>query len=565
MRLGLSCLVVLSLLPFQQPQQPAFRAGTTLVPVNVRVLDERGNPVTNLRQDDFTVLEDGIEQPIRLFDAHALVPAKAGPSKQFGEASATRLSPQERRVFLIVLGRGELDRVSRGIDAAIGFVRSRLMPQDIVAVLAWNRATVFTTDRGFVLAVLQRFQRDHEGIERKISDWFSGLRGAYVPVDLPAFIQADVDHVFLGAPAEGTALVVGAPSASDQATRERNDTAGALLRRDMQGADRSPQQLAIEKDQDLNADLSGAESFDDFIARTTKSNQDLDKIYAGIEYLRGVGGEKHLVFVTDAGIVGGSADPERSIATRASDARVALDYVQTGGVMPTGPMVLKPGQSPDNIRPISAFALSSLERSAELTGGTGSILSQASAGFDAIDRATRFEYLLGYEPTNRSFKPFVRQIVVRVRRPKVQVLARQSYFATPVRALTTRQLQAYSTILTTLARKSADFKIVASAVDVAVNPVDAVDIAVSLDPARFTFTTAGGHRIASLDVAVFARTGTTTVTSWHAVEIAADGLAKDTLTLSVRAPTSGAPAEVTVVVYEYASGTSAFVTARKPK
>ncbi len=564
-------VAVLMALGFRQqagsPQQPTFTGSSVLVPVDVRVLDLHGQPVANLRREDFVVSEDGVAQTITAFAAHAL--SKSGETEPAARRGGEDIvTPQERRVFLIVLGRGQLDRVSRGIDAAIGFVRSRLLPQDVVAVLAWNRATQFTTDRTFILTVLQRFQRSHESVEREISDWFSGLRGAYVGPELPSSIQANVDKIFVGSPTAGTTMTVAAASSSDDATRRRQEASGALLRRDAQGTDRSPQQLAIERDQEALADAVGAESFDAFIARETKSSQDLDKIFAGVEYLRGVQGEKHLVFVTDGGMVGGvggSADPEHDVAVRASDARVALDYVQTGGVMPTGPMVLQPGQSPDSVRVMSGFALASLERSAEATGGTGSILSQASSGFDAIDRATRFEYLLGYVPTNRTLKPFVRQIAVKVNRPNVQVLARRSYFATPVRALTSRQLRAYSTILTTTARKTADFKITASAVDVLASPVSAVDVNVSLDPARLVFAPAAGHRVASLDVAVFARTGTTTVTSWHAVDVSGDEPMKDLLSFSVRAPSAGSPIEVTVAVYEYGAEVSAFAVARKPK
>jgi VWFA-related protein len=157
MRLVLSSLVVLSLLPVPQQQQPTFRAGTSLVPVNVRVIDDHGSPVTNLRQEDFSVFEDGALQPIRLFDAHALTPAASGAVRQSDAAAAMRVLPQERRVFLIVLGRGRLNQVSNGIDAAVAFVGQRLLPQDLVAVLAWNRATAFTTDRAFILEVLHRF------------------------------------------------------------------------------------------------------------------------------------------------------------------------------------------------------------------------------------------------------------------------------------------------------------------------------------------------------------------------------------------------------------------------
>lgn len=50
-----------------------FRAGTSLVLVNVSVLDSKDRPVTSLAQDQFHILDDGREQPIRFF-AHEDAP-----------------------------------------------------------------------------------------------------------------------------------------------------------------------------------------------------------------------------------------------------------------------------------------------------------------------------------------------------------------------------------------------------------------------------------------------------------------------------------------------------------
>src|ERR1035441_1693561 len=50
-----------------------FRTGTSLVLVNVSVLDPHDRPVTSLSQDQFHVLDNGREQPIRFF-AHEDAP-----------------------------------------------------------------------------------------------------------------------------------------------------------------------------------------------------------------------------------------------------------------------------------------------------------------------------------------------------------------------------------------------------------------------------------------------------------------------------------------------------------
>jgi len=164
----------------QQQSQPTFRTGVIIVPVDVRVLDRDGKPVTDLGQADFTVLEDGVAQEIRHFSARGLVPmpvpAESKPAVR--TRSSSPIQEQSARIFLIVLGRGRLQYPSKGVDALIHFVRNRLLPQDQVAVLAFNRSTDFTTDRARVLDVLERYKRRHEYIEAGFKHQTSGLAGS---------------------------------------------------------------------------------------------------------------------------------------------------------------------------------------------------------------------------------------------------------------------------------------------------------------------------------------------------------------------------------------------------
>ena len=124
----------------QQPPPPKFRTGVVIVPVDVRVLDRNGKPVTDLTQADFTVLEDGAPQEIRHFSARGLAPAPVPPEAKpaVRTASSSPTQTQSSRIFLIVLGRGRLQYPSKGVDAVIHFVRNRLLPQDQVAVLAFR-------------------------------------------------------------------------------------------------------------------------------------------------------------------------------------------------------------------------------------------------------------------------------------------------------------------------------------------------------------------------------------------------------------------------------------------
>src|SRR5687768_10463837 len=129
--------------------RPEFRGGTTLIPLEVRVIDSNGMPVTYLNQADFAILEDGVPQSIGHFAAqtfHAEPAAAQLAARPPRAADAFETSSPNRRTFLILLGRGSLQEPSKGVDAMIHLVRNRLLPQDYVAVMAWNRATDFTVD-----------------------------------------------------------------------------------------------------------------------------------------------------------------------------------------------------------------------------------------------------------------------------------------------------------------------------------------------------------------------------------------------------------------------------------
>ncbi len=56
-------------LPKDQPPDPVFRTSTQLIQVSVIAQDKDGKPVTDLRRDEFQILDNGSPQEIRLFRA----------------------------------------------------------------------------------------------------------------------------------------------------------------------------------------------------------------------------------------------------------------------------------------------------------------------------------------------------------------------------------------------------------------------------------------------------------------------------------------------------------------
>ena len=86
------------------PQQPTFRAGATVVPVDIRAFDSKGRPITDLKREDFTVFEDDVRQEVALFAATAL--SAAVPDLRSGRATQAPPPEEGQPSFTIVHGNG---------------------------------------------------------------------------------------------------------------------------------------------------------------------------------------------------------------------------------------------------------------------------------------------------------------------------------------------------------------------------------------------------------------------------------------------------------------------------
>jgi VWFA-related protein len=316
----------------------------------------------------------------------------------------------------MVLGRGRLQHPAKGVDALITFVRQRLMPQDQVAILAYNRATDFTTSHESIALMLERFRREHEGIEAKLFNGQRDLQGLYGSKAIPTRAQAQIDKIFDGDGAPSSRTVP--PGRVTDAGRIANDARRAtdtMLNGDMTAS-------GIRGE---GADLS----LDEFLAANAQTTTDLENLYTGIEYLRYLEGEKHLLFVTPRGLFLPRVEDDLSLGAMANDARVVLDTIQTGGLSGGPP------PSAQNRAPLpgpsftETFAIQTLKTLAEITGGHGSIYAYADQAMQQIDQNSRFQYLLGYSSTNGDWNGRYRRVSVKVNRPGARPLYRQGYYA----------------------------------------------------------------------------------------------------------------------------------------
>ena len=162
----------------QQPQVPQYRVRVTseLVLVNVVVRDKKGNLVTDLKKDDFTLFEDGKRQAISTFDfenvdelktAGAAEPTVSGVAPDSGllrsNENPAALNARDRRLMLLFFDFSGMqpEDIERSVGAARKFVQTRMSPADMIALvsLATNMRIDldFSDDKTKVLSVLSSY------------------------------------------------------------------------------------------------------------------------------------------------------------------------------------------------------------------------------------------------------------------------------------------------------------------------------------------------------------------------------------------------------------------------
>jgi len=413
----------------QQTAPPGtYRVRVRLVPVDVIVTDSRNRPITDLKQEDFRVFENGKPQEIRhfsvqTFDATAPMPEKASVLRPI---PAAELSPQTSRVFLILMGRGRYQVPFKTVDVLIQFVRKNLLPQDRVALFAYNRATDFTTDHEKIVQALEAYKVAHESIEFRLQNYSAGLASIFGSKEFPTTLQPDIDRIFESARGLGSRQVPpGQISGEAKAYQQWQKAAGMVL-----GTTEGSARTELES---FAADAAMLWlPFDEFATRSRSTMADTGNIFTCIEYLRYVEGEKHLLFFSERGLLFpfGNTEYDQGIAAVANDARVAIDSFQTGGLSGAGSV---PGAGPRGV-PVArdwaeTFAIQSMMNVSQLTGGRSSAYENVGDALSSVLESSRVEYLLGYYPENENWDGRFRGISVKVNRSGVKVLYRHGYYA----------------------------------------------------------------------------------------------------------------------------------------
>jgi VWFA-related protein len=390
-----------------------FRVLVDLVSVNAGVTDKRGNPISDLTQNDFQVLEDGIPQKISLFKVEA-APGISLPVAERNETlnPSAASAPLQRKIILFVddyhIGFGSLVWLRQAIEK---FVRNNLGPDDRVALItaSGRNSTEFTQDRELIIANMKNLQPI---LSRHNTDFDCPLLSDYQAFDINEHMQISagpetsmMDSYAVAIPATINCLGLIGRSAGDQALNAVNQAARSR---------------ALENS--------------DYARRTLLALQTLTR------RLRAIPGQKILVFLSDGMISGDLNNDLQRAIDGAIRSNTIIHFIDSAGLEAMSPAGDAASSGPPGTSTSGAW--SRLQMSARLamedapamlandTGGAFLHNNNDLAGLmkSALTR-TQVTYLLGYYSTNSARDGKYRKIVVKVNRPAVGISARKGYYA----------------------------------------------------------------------------------------------------------------------------------------
>ncbi len=382
-----------------------FRVTVTLVSVNATVTDKHGNPIKDLKPEDFQVLEDGVPQKISVFKIQ-VAPGVAVPlPSSSGSAVATSVIPQARKVILFVddyhLKFEDLVYVKA---AGEKFIRTGLGPNDLIALITatGRNSTEFTKYRDYVISSLKSITPypNHQN-----------------PVNCPPMSDYQAYQISMlrehAGPAFDVALTETIRCAHLQGMPDAVQTATNMV---------------------LGFARSSASQIQDESRRTLYSIQTLTR------RLRAIEGPKRVVFLSDGMLALDLQDQIQSAIDSAIRADTIVDTINARGLDATSAVGDLSQHTSRSAALVGTYAALNTEEQLSLqdtmsalasgTGGTYFHNNNDLFGLmqSAVNRAN-VSYVLGYYPANDARDGKFRKLVVKVDRPGVVVSARKGYYA----------------------------------------------------------------------------------------------------------------------------------------
>ncbi len=364
--------------------------------VDVRVYDRKGNPVTDLKADDFKVYEDGVLQKVNSFDLEDIQKLTTasevnGKAPVINLAALPRTTPQSTLkqlvqnhrliVLFFDLSSMQIDDLMRSLKSAQSFVRTQMTPADLVAIVT------YTSD----LRVIQDFTNDPKVLGKAINS-------------------------------------IGIGPASSLASNGSEGAAG--------GADSFGNTIVTQ-------DVGDAFTPDETEFNIFNTDEKLAALQSLAEMLQTVPGRKSVIHFS-SGIEQTGVDNEAQLEETVDSANrsdVSFYTMDARGLLAMPPGGDASSASPSGTAIYSADAVSSQISSLHNSRDTLSTLATDTGGrmfhdlndfapaYSDVQKENSSYYLLGYSPSDTRSNGRFRRIKVTVDRKGVKLEARPGYYA----------------------------------------------------------------------------------------------------------------------------------------
>jgi VWFA-related protein len=404
----------------QEPPAPVtiLPVGTERVQVAAVVTDRQGRPVTDLKPEDFLLLEDGKPQIITHFVGAVSSPTvrsePGSPPEAPRPAAPSAAVPPPGRHILLAIDDLHLAQQSliQAKEALRRFVAEQMAEDDEVAVVTTSSAA----------GLVQPFTRNTWALRRVIDHvGYEGFPGSAGRTSMTEF---QAESIARGDP---EALGLAMTELTEQEMLTAPSAAGAVV---------NPRHRP-EAESQARSVLAQA------LSASSRTVGTLDRMLRG---LAGVPGRKVAVLVSDGFLLGTGTGPEAIDLRRIFDASarsgVAVYCLDSRGLVAgiaggdasaaaQATMTSKPGVRESYDRLADLALRTGL---GTLAAGTGGVFvhgtNDLAGGLDRILRDADASYLLGYEPTATGRDGRFRNIEVKLPgRSGLTVRARKGYFA----------------------------------------------------------------------------------------------------------------------------------------
>ena len=448
-------LLVCPVLVGQAPdanERPVIHSTSREVLVDMVVRDKHHHAVTDLRQEEVEVYEDGIRQSIRVFrnigGAEQLqterTVARSEASSNTGSLEKAPSLNSLRQVNFVSVVFAQIAPLNLEFarDSVLEFLKNDNLPNTFVTVYRLNRS----------LQIVQAYTGDKDALVKAVNGAAKGLYAsdglgltASVGSGADAAIQATVANI-LAAPNTGPAT-----------------TAGALnvALNPLPGIATDPLWARNAAAQDVSLTLGNALMTQIHLATGLRFAESLSNGMDAIDSLRELvrsqeklPGRKVILYLADGlAFPVNRRDAVDNVISYSNRVGVSFYTIDTRGLTAEDPMLkslsmleragaeskaqlVDPASGHFQDDDVALTAVSSttenMRELAESTGGFAvTSTNEIAAPMQRMMEDIRTHYELAYAPTSTNFDGHFRKIEVRVSRPKVTVQTRKGYFALP--------------------------------------------------------------------------------------------------------------------------------------